>query len=127
MIKFVDFANPDGSTDWDGYNKARVAAGEQCYRCGGMILSGPPCKSLCWSCKEMDRDRGKVTHESYIRCPMCGHQDNISDWDCDSSEAKYSDGDHYVECSECDHEYMITTHALYEYTSPARDEEEDQP
>jgi hypothetical protein len=69
----------------------------------------------------MDGDTGEVTHSDLIRCPRCTHLDRISDWDCDYGEEKYVDGEHSVYCSACNHEYQITTHCSYEYTSPPVD------
>jgi DNA-directed RNA polymerase subunit RPC12/RpoP len=73
----------------------------------------------------MDEDPDEVMHDDLIRCPKCGHQDCISDWDCDYSEEKYSEGEHTVACGECEHEYVISTRVSYSYTSPPRDKAEE--
>lgn len=130
MIDFEDFRKEDGDIDWKAYNEARVEAGEKCYRCGDtMIFAGifsglygakehVPKRTLCGSCKSMDKDSGEVTHDNMIRCPHCGHQSDISQWDCDYGEEKYTEGEHEVYCDGCTETFTIQTHVSYSYTSP---------
>jgi DNA-directed RNA polymerase subunit RPC12/RpoP len=126
-----DFKKPDGHIDWNAYHEAEVQAGERCMRCRSNIFSfnlfsedksrGP---RLCGSCKVMDQDEGEITHDDFIRCPHCGHQDRITDWDCDYGREKYEEGEHEVYCRECDKEFEITTHVSYSYTSPPMKKDE---
>lgn len=116
--KMSDYARPDGSIDWKRYDAAEMARGAKCSRCQAMIVFPNGSPIVCGDCKLMD-GREEVNHDDFIRCPACGHRDRISDWD-DYGEAKYGDGEHDVECSKCEHCYVITTHASYSYTSPAR-------
>lgn len=99
-----------------------VENGSSCYRCRNLAsyLYPPGHPVLCYSCKALDSDPDEVSHDDLVRCPKCGHLDKISDWDCDSNETKYSEGEHEVYCSECDHRYAIETHCSYSYTSPPR-------
>ena len=125
-----DFKKPNGDIDWTAYHEAEVQAGERCMKCRSHIFAsmfrgifggkdreyGP---QLCGSCKSLTDDEDhEVTHDDYIRCPHCGHLDQISDWDCDYYREKYEDGEHTVYCSECEKEYEITTHCSFSYTSP---------
>lgn len=129
LAQIDDFKNPDGSVDWVRYHAAQVASGEHCSQCRGLAsyFHPPGHPTLCSSCQGLDKARDEeVLHDDYIRCPKCGHLDKISEWDgCDSGDVMYGDGDHTVSCSECDHEYMITTHVSCSYTSPAMIKEEE--
>jgi len=129
-----DFRDEKGEIDWKAYRQAEIDTGERCYRCGDFIMLSFVCdivgslfnrepktpqKRLCPSCKSLDEKTGdEVTHERYIRCPKCGHQDDITDWDCDWGREKYEEGDHEVTCNSCEYEFIITTNVSYSYTSP---------
>ena len=118
-----NFKGSDGSVDWVRYRTAQVANGEYCSKCRGLAayFNPPGHPTLCSDCRGLKEVTGEeVTHDDFIRCPKCGHQDKISEWDgCDDGDVMYGDGDHAVSCPECEHEYVITTRASYSYTSPA--------
>lgn len=113
-----DFALPEGGHDWAAYYAAQIAKGEKCYQCHALIYNASGERTLCYECRQLETDRDEVWHESFIRCPKCGNLDLISEWDDDYFKEKYEDGDHEVECMECEHRYEIGTNVSYSYTSP---------
>jgi len=115
-----DYKLPDGGINWRAYREAEIACGDRCCLCQvyvtfGDTLGGP---RLCHSCKSLEATVGEVSHDSHIRCPSCGHIEDITQWDCDSAEEKYEEGTHAVTCSRCEFEYEIETHVSYSYSSP---------
>lgn len=130
-VSFKDYEDDKGSIDWNAYHEAQAEAGEICYRCRkylifenlGATLFGKDGdtrrRRLCSDCKHMDGDTKEVRHEQYIRCPKCGHQMSVNDFDgADWGEMLYSEGRHDVYCDSCEHEFYITTHVSYTYESP---------
>jgi len=116
-----DFKKADGRIDWNAYREYEVGIGKRCYQCGALIYvcHGRVQTRMCVSCKDLNEKHDRdVTHDDFVRCPRCGNRDKISDWDCDYGDEKYMDGEHEITCGECDHEYTITTHCSYCYTSP---------
>jgi len=127
-IRSEDFKKPNGSTDWDAYTKAKVAAGEVCSSCGEYIVSGayPKGPRTCGSCQQLIMCKDSVQHDHFIRCPKCGDY-----WDPMAEEDDvFSDGQHAVCCNKCDHEFEVTTTVTYTFESPdlekndAEDEDE---
>jgi hypothetical protein len=121
LLGMDDFKKEDGRIDWSAYSTYEIGIGRRCYKCRCLMYNtvSPLTKRLCYSCKELtEKPEREVTHDDYVRCPRCGHTDKISEWDCDSSVEVYTDGEHEINCSECDHAYTITTHVSYSYTSP---------
>jgi transcription elongation factor Elf1 len=130
-IRFEDYVDAEGNIDWDAYHQAEVDAGEKCYRCHKFLIvetigrtlfgkdDGEPRRRLCHDCERMDTDSSETRHDKYIRCPKCGHQSPVHDWDmCDYGEVFYEEGEHEVMCPQCEYEFTITTHVSYAYTSP---------
>lgn len=115
-----DYEDKDGKLDWKAYGEARLKNGETCGVCGMFITFPSGAPTTCNSCKEMlglDEDKvGKeLDHDKFIRCPKCGYY-----WDpfeSDDYDVLY-DSDHDVICGECGHEFSITTHVSYMFTSP---------
>ena len=116
MTNINDYRKPDGTSDWDAYQVACVAAGKECRHCGGFILLPQGIPTLCDACKEIEQDSSEVTHGSQLRCPHCGASFHYSTDDYDL----YDEGEHNVSCPECDQDFTITTSVTYSFTSPAR-------
>jgi hypothetical protein len=117
MINPDDFKKADGYIDWDACNKARVEAGEKCYKCGGFIVSFSnknKSRQLCSQCESLE-EKDEVDHDSLIRCPKCK-----ASWDISEHEDYhlYEDGEHDVTCYDCNHEFKVTTNVSYSFTSP---------
>ena len=130
-VRFEDHQDDKGNIDWESYHEAQAEAGEVCYRCRkylilenlGATLFGRdddrPQRRLCSDCSHLDQDTKEVRHEQRIRCPKCGHQSPVHDWDmCDYGEVFYQEGQHDIYCPQCEHEFEITTHVTYTYESP---------
>jgi len=131
-VSFKDYKDDKGGIDWQAYREAQAEVGEICHRCHkylileniGATLFGRegdlPQRRLCSDCKHLDQDTGReVRHEKYIRCPKCGHQSFVHDWEmCDYGEVFYAEGTHDIYCPQCEHEFTIATHVSYTYESP---------
>lgn len=125
MLLFDDYRKEDGNVDWKAYRAAEVAAGERCYQCGGSIMFAKGYRTSCLNCQGMDSNKGKVRHDSLIRCPKCGATTQTDGrWE----EGIHADGEHDVMCYECDHTFTVTTYVSYSFESPERlpDEPEDE-
>jgi DNA-directed RNA polymerase subunit RPC12/RpoP len=116
MIEFKDFQDENGKVNWAKYDKAQIDNGEKCLRCGALILRSKNVRTLCFDCKSLDEEKGKVSHDSYIRCPKCSSQ-----WDPQTIEQydAFQDGEHDVICPECEHRFEIITYVTYTFISPA--------
>jgi len=120
-IKINDFDNPDGSTDWNAYRKAKKTNGEECTECGRYILFGKGYPDQCSDCKEAKEGRGDLDHDRLVRCPKCR---NMWDpWDAEDYDL-FNDGTHDVCCTECDHEFEVETQVSYSFRSPAMEEDD---
>jgi len=118
MIELRKFEH-NGEIDWDGYRKAQIENGELCSKCGtylwgvfGSPQECPDCRGLCIS--------SPVEHEQYVRCPYCAH----TDWVADDYEL-FSDGEHTIQCSNCQKDYTIITHVSVSFESPGLKTEPD--
>lgn len=123
MISFEDFRLADGNIDWRALQQAEVKAGERCYRCYAMIrpLTKSTGERLCYDCKQLDEAKTEeVEHQRLIRCPKCSHLSDVTEWDCDYAEV-FTDGEHDVQCDECQHEFDISTRVEFYFTSPKLD------
>lgn len=123
MISLNDFNKPDGTTDWEAYHKAQVAAGDVCDTCRTYIMA--PNKDggrrTCNSCQRLIMDRGEVDHDDFIRCPKCGdHWDPQDNDDYDI----FSDGEHMVCCPKCDYEFEVSVNVSYTFTSPELEDDD---
>jgi DNA-directed RNA polymerase subunit RPC12/RpoP len=120
MINFKAYKLPSGLIDWKGYNEAQKAIGEACYKCGVEFLDESSTgKRLCSNCESLSNLSIAVQHEEYIRCPHCGNQERIFDWDDrDCGDVKYVEGSHEVTCSRCEKDYTIETYVNILYESP---------
>lgn len=119
MVNFEDFQE-NNKIDWVAYRKAKVAAGEECYQCGGFILFAKGVPALCISCQELDTSDQEVSHSKLIRCPKCKHASFVDEYSCDSRYI-YDEGEHEVTCNNCNHQFSISTHVTYLFTSPAKE------
>jgi uncharacterized protein YbaR (Trm112 family) len=111
-----DHKKPDGSIDWDSYNKAEIANGEKCYRCGHWILFGTGYQRLCPSCERLDKDHEEVESEEMLRCPHCAHQRHV-DWE----DRIFEEGEHSIYCDSCEKDFEISTRVECHFTSPPLD------
>jgi hypothetical protein len=116
MVSIVDYKKEDGSIDFSSYRKAQVDAGEKCYECGEHVtLFAKGYRERCDSCKALDSNADAVSHKSFIRCPSCRQSWETSTFDDDL----YDDGEHEVDCPECNHSFTVTTFVSYSFGSPA--------
>jgi hypothetical protein len=100
--------------------EAAVANGDDCYQCGRMVSvwgGGKGYRRLCHECESLISDPGEVSHSSRIRCPACGHVEEVYEKE---DGRIYDEDGHDVYCSECDTEYRIRTMVSYTFTSPKR-------
>lgn len=117
MVSIKDWKKPDDTIDWRGYRAARVSNGEVCFKCNTYITCtcAPGHEQLCYECKDIAKP-DELDHSSYVRCPSCGHAWNPGE--CDDYEC-FGDGEHRVQCGECDHCFEISTSVSYSFQSPA--------
>lgn len=125
MVDVRDYKTMNGGVDWGRYHAEQEAAGERCTDCGALIFSPlaglfgakrEPGPRKCYDCNQLDTNKEEsVWHEKYVRCPKCGHQEDVFDGD---NYAVYEDGEHSFMCGECDHDYTIITHVSHEFESP---------
>lgn len=120
MISFKDYEDEKGRINWDAYHKAQVDDGERCEQCGEYLILGKGYRRTCNACNELTSKSAEVDHKKFLRCPKCGHLENVHD----DHYGLFEDGEHEVFCNSCDHKYTITTHVSFEFTSPPRIPEE---
>lgn len=119
MASMRDFVGSDGLIGLEAYTSSEVADGMCCCRCKSYIFSGSPVRTLCWECKLLDNDRGRVVHPNLIRCPHCGFQEDIREsMRSDADHYAYEEGTHYWVCSQCEGDYEIVTRVSHEFMSP---------
>lgn len=115
MVSINDFKDDKGDVDWKAYRKAQIEHGDKCYKCETYItFNRGNTRSLCHECQSL-LSKDETSHSSYIRCPSCSatwEPSDCEDFDC------YNDGDHDVECPECDHKFKISTCVSYTFISP---------
>lgn len=123
MAEHVDIGNfekPGGKTDWRAYDRARIENGEACSLCNKYIFSlleGPPGhRQKCPACKSVDDMGEELDHDRYVRCPKCGHLEDVHDAEV---YGVFEEGETEWGCSSCDHEYMVSTSVSYNFSSPA--------
>jgi hypothetical protein len=126
MVKMEDFRLEDGNIDWRALRAAEIESGQRCYECYTYIhavcISYFPGKEkvegrqLCYDCRQMKESDDNVSHSENIRCPKCGHVEQV-DYEITGI---YEDGEHEVWCGVCEHDYKVCTDVSYTFTSPAR-------
>jgi hypothetical protein len=124
----IDEHRKEGKIDWKAYEDAEIAAGQLCLRCKERIIypllsEWTGGRRLCNSCKNMDTDKGEVSHHIDLRCPKCGFLMNVNDydlWEC----GLWEEGEHEIYCVKCDHKFTVTTNTSHSFDSPAREVEE---
>jgi DNA-directed RNA polymerase subunit M/transcription elongation factor TFIIS len=121
MLDILDYKKENGNIDWPRYRAAQIREGEICSKCASHIItlySRSPGPMECTSCKRFKTDKEEVTHDSLLRCPACGATLEANDyWE----SGIYSGEDlTHIYCGECEHEFEVTTHISYSYTSPPR-------
>lgn len=131
MVDIKDYYGEDGSVDWGAFNKAKVDAGEICWKCDKYILNRPlflpgstvrqEGRQLCGGCKNLAGTES-VYHEKFFRCPACGEETLVF-------ENEYYElcveGTHNVTCLDCEHEFEVNTTVTYSFESPARIQQEE--
>lgn len=132
MLDFEKCKKPDGTTDWEKYqelqrqeNKERKAKGELCQLpdCNRLIIFSRGYPETCSECKSLDKPE-ELNHPSNIRCPKCGR--NWSVWDGENYDL-HAEGEHDVQCPECNHEFEVITYISYDFQSPERIKEPEDP
>jgi uncharacterized CHY-type Zn-finger protein len=124
IVSVADHQTPDGKMDWKSYNAASEAARRQdindgvyCSSCGAyLIFNRGGGRQRCGQCRGLS-EPGELTHDRLIRCPACGDTFNPGDND---HYKLYGDGEHSVTCQNCDHQFEVSTHISYSFTSPPR-------
>lgn len=120
-IQMEDHRGEDGNIDWTSYKKAQKANGEYCDKCGSHIMfGGKGYTTYCHQCNGL-YDKSTLVHNSLIRCPKC--MMNFSAFECDYE--LMSEGEHSVNCIECDHFFEVTTSIQYTFHSPSAGEEQE--
>ena len=130
MIKMRDYEGPNGRVDWESYRKAQKNAGELCSCCGSYILElGRPSPSgprECGDCQDMTSDPDEVHHADLLRCPACGSRFRV-DSEMGLYEAGFCDEPGSVYCPDCEHDFEVKVRVTFEYTSPPRIQESNDP
>ena len=120
MISISEFERGDGSIDWKAYKKAQVDEGTICRKCNEYIVSinlfGHKITGsrLCGHCAALS-EKEKLSHPVYIRCPKC--ENTWSPMDSYDHDV-FSDGEHNVQCTECNHNFSISTSISFTFESP---------
>jgi len=110
----------DNPINYAAFRKAEIDAGRWCEVCSVSLtheaateVSG---RRRCYDCRELDQSKDAVDHPSMIRCPACQATfDPVPDGDYAD---RYAEGDHEVDCPDCDHSFWITTAVSYSFASP---------
>lgn len=117
LLDTDNYRDANGRLDWDRYKKAEIEHGQSCSKCGQFILWPKGHPQECSECKELEKNAESVRHEELIRCPQCVHQFKAY-VDCDDGE-RLEDGEHNIECPECQAKFQIVTHVSFSFESPA--------
>jgi hypothetical protein len=114
--------------DYAAQHKAEVDAGMWCYQCGALAGSllgplRPGHQRLCTACEALGRKDAAASHRSRLRCPGCRHQ-----WDAYEHEGPsiLDDGEHDVQCPECDRAFTIETTVSFSFESPKLGDQSDE-
>ncbi len=122
-INIDDYEKPDGSIDWEKYRKAQLDNGEICSKCSSYIVwrstDGP---SLCYECKQINKDLEEFSHSRFIICPFC--KKSVDPSEIDHPSVAYEDGHHAFTCLDCEKEFEVETSVSFYYTSRKLDEDE---
>ena len=122
MTGISDFTSKDGKIDWEAYRRARVAAGEECHRCGGYIFTmSNQGRRLCSECKSVDDPDKESHHSSMVRCPRCKEPWDVTDGESLGGWSGHQEDEFSVWCSECDHSFDISIEVQYTFVSPKCD------
>lgn len=81
----------------------------------------------CYQCRDEEYRReiveqitsGEITEtycESEIFCPCCGYI-----YEIDDEYDLYCEGDHELECPECERDFVVTTNVSYSYDTKQRE------
>jgi len=116
-VNFKDYTDEDGSIDWDACRVAEVANGQRCSSCGTFILMPSGHSTTCSACTSLTHDKEHVYHEARVRCPKCGEVWNP--WETEDFQLM-QEGEHNVQCDQCDHEFEVSTSVTYSFQSPER-------
>ncbi|MBR1738310.1 MAG: hypothetical protein IJ736_15110 [Firmicutes bacterium] len=105
-----------------------------CYRCGedSFLRTWGEWSGLCLKCvrevrqekvkKEFDdfyanAEEGETFDtwsDEFVICPHCGYADP-TEWGFEDFPEIYEDGEHEVECPECEKKFVLETHISYFY------------
>lgn len=111
-----DFRAENGTVRWVEYNAAQRNNGELCLSCAALMYPPSGSPRICEACKALTDTDGSepVDHDSRVRCPFCGHTEDV-DWEL----GIYSEGDHEISCNSCGKSYTVSVSVAYTFTSPA--------
>ncbi len=121
MVSMNDHRTPEGDVDWKSYKQAQIENGEICSKCFEYILFSSNYRTTCNKCKQL-LEPPEITHHKFIRCPNC-----LNAFDPYETEwyEVLSDGEHEVSCSECNHDFEISTYVDYSFRSPKEIEQKE--
>lgn len=113
MISFEDHKDAEGKINWQSYDAAQITAGEKCRKCRKLIYPGKGYETSCYDCQSLS-DGVSSVHSRFIRCPKCH-----TTWDPYESEDYnvFEEGEHEVWCSECEHEFVVSTTVSFSFDS----------
>jgi len=89
----------------------------KCSNCGGLIIGHIWPNRSCYDCHELETEDGEVTNHERIRCPKCGHQEDV--FESEKYHLAKEDGGE-TSCGECGHDYFVNCYITYTFTSPER-------
>lgn len=120
-VKMDDFRDEDGNIRWSDYRQARVRNGESCQKCHTHLIFAKGHADTCRQCR-LAEETDEIWHDRFVRCPKCGYMWDPSDGD---DYDLMADGDHDVQCYECDHGFEISTTISFSFKSPERTREKE--
>ena len=120
MVSINDYEKPDGSTDWERYRAAQVAAGEMCYECGAYIFTlRNTGRRLCSQCQKIQSGAAEVAHDKFVVCPSCRHK--WSPWDSGDYDLLRED-EHDVTCPTCEKDFTVETMVSHTFRSKPKED-----
>ena len=107
MTNIQDFTDEQNRIDLPAYRRARREAGEDCWKCGGLIARPDGAPTVCWNCKV--KDHRVPVDDVVIHCPQCQ-----SAFQPDTPEVLFK-GEHNFTCKTCSHSFVIKTSVSYTF------------
>ena len=97
-----------------------------CKKCRSGYLVGYSWddRTHCRDCSTMLTNLGEADHRHAVRCPACGHIDEVTELGLYEQADPFDDSTGSVCCMSCDHEYEVKIQVQVTFVSPARKEED---